>query len=95
MRQDPESRSRTVLTKQRDPVDRHRPKIQGCEAMLQQGDKLVAPLRREFPGERHVETEVVHHIGVAPAIEMINLRGREHRRFAARAIFRRYGFIFP
>ena len=87
MSQHPESRRCILLTKHRDPVDRQRLEIERGKTLMQQRDELLAPLGRGSSGEGHVETEVVHHIGVAPAIEMVDLGRRQRRRIAAGAIF--------
>src|SRR5258708_30368089 len=85
--QRPEARSWMVLPKNGDAVDRKRRKIKRDKATAQQRHELVAPLGGGLAGERHVKTEVVHHIGISPAIEVIELGRGQRGWIAARAIF--------
>ena len=80
MLDDPESRNGIVLTEYRDPVDGERLRPSAEKRSRSIARMGFAALGAEPAGQRHVEAEIVQHIGISPAIEMLALPRRQLRR---------------
>src|SRR5271170_624804 len=77
VRHDPELGLCFVLTKQRDPVDRKCAEVYSGKSLLQQLKDGSLALGGKPAGERHMKLKISHHIGISPAIEVIDLSSRQ------------------
>jgi hypothetical protein len=80
--EDPEPRIGLFLTKQGQPVDREGFDANGGKVMPQHRQGGLATFSFQSAGQRHVETEFFHDIGISPAIEIFALPWRQGRRIS-------------
>src|SRR3569623_75656 len=74
------------LLKHGNSVDRQMTDRQSRKTVLQKSKGACASVRIETARESHVKTEFVHHIWVAPSIEIVALTGRQFLWLSARVI---------
>src|SRR5689334_15038524 len=84
-----ETRPGVVLPEQREAVHGKRLEFKAGKALAQYRKHALAPDVAEPAGERHVEAEFLHDIGIPPAVKIFDLTRRQLRRISPRAILGR------
>src|SRR5882724_9633672 len=83
---DPESRICMFLTEYRDAVDRKHCEADCRKAAPQHRQDSLASLGVQPTRQCHVESEIFHDIGIAPAVEVLALPRRQLGRISPRAV---------